>query len=611
MKFLASKQGKRARAFLILSFCAVVFFGFAALSASAYQEKYADRIHPGVTIQDLEVAGMSKEQAFQTLDNKADEALKDGLRFSYQGNIVVLPVILRKADGTHGHQFIDFNFKQAVDDAYTKGKEGSAPEKVLEGIKLFVFSTDVPLETRVDESALEKELKNKLANVFVAPQDAKLDFEISKTGKAIVTVQSEQQGSALDLLFLSNTLKSQAKDLNFIAVQVNPKALYPSLSSKDVEPLISQAESWLKRAPLKLVGEGKTWSIDEKMLSRWITASSSNAGAVLTLDSKVAKSDFDALMKGILQEPKNGKLVLEGEQVKEFIAPQQGIILNLQASLERVEQSLGRGATSTDLELRRETPVIEGTDAERLGIREVVGLGRSDFSGSPTNRRKNIALGASRLNGIILAPDEEFSMLKALGTIDQKHGWLPELVIKEGKTVPEDGGGLCQIGTTAFRAALDSGLLITQRRNHSYRVRYYEPAGTDATIYDPQPDFRFKNDTGNSVLITTAIREDEVVFTFWGTKDGRVVGEIKPRIFNIVPPPPKKTIPTTDLPVGRTKCTESAHAGADASLDYVVTYANGEVKKETFNSHYVPWGAVCLVGVEKMPEEGAASGVVN
>ena len=81
-------------------------------------------------------------------------------------------------------------------------------------------------------------------------------------------------------------------------------------------------------------------------------------------------------------------------------------------------------------------------------------------------------------------------------------GYLPELVIKGDEIKPEIAGGLCQVGTTMFRAAMNSGLKITERQNHSLVVSYYNDLsngnpGTDATIYDPHPDFRFLNDTGN------------------------------------------------------------------------------------------------------------------
>jgi vancomycin resistance protein YoaR len=244
-------------------------------------------------------------------------------------------------------------------------------------------------------------------------------------------------------------------------------------------------------------------------------------------------------------------------------------------------------------------PTVTTADANSLGITEVIGVGRSNFAGSPKNRRANIHTGAAKLNGIIIKPDEEFSLIAALGDINQATGYLPELVIKGNQTVPEYGGGLCQIGTTTFRAALATGLPIVERRNHSYRVTYYEPAGTDATIYDPKPDFRFKNDTGHAILIQTAIEGDNLVFEFWGTSDQRAVVQTKPVLSNFVAPPPTKLIETEDLPVGTKKCTEKPHVGADAQFTYTVTYPDGRVASEVFKSHYVPWREVCLIGVPK------------
>jgi len=158
-----------------------------------------------------------------------------------------------------------------------------------------------------------------------------------------------------------------------------------------------------------------------------------------------------------------------------------------------------------------------------------------------------------------------------------------------------------------FRTALGTGLPITMRRNHSYRVSYYEPAGTDATIYSPWPDLKFINDTGNNILIQSRIEGDNLFFDFWGTSDGRIATRTTPVIYNIVRPGPTKIIETLDLEPGVKKCTEHAHNGADAYFDYTVTFPNGEVREKRFNSHYVPWQEVCLVGVEKLSADIATS----
>jgi vancomycin resistance protein YoaR len=105
-------------------------------------------------------------------------------------------------------------------------------------------------------------------------------------------------------------------------------------------------------------------------------------------------------------------------------------------------------------------------------------------------------------------------------------GFLPELVIKKGKTVPEYGGGLCQVSTTMFRAAVNAGLKITERQPHSFPVQYYNPQGFDATVYDPRPDLRFINNTPNHLLIEAIVDGNWLIFNFYGTDDGRKV-EIK------------------------------------------------------------------------------------
>jgi len=144
-----------------------------------------------------------------------------------------------------------------------------------------------------------------------------------------------------------------------------------------------------------------------------------------------------------------------------------------------------------ELAVVKTQPEVTTENIDNLGITALLGAGESNFYGSPRNRRHNIAVGSARFNGVLIGPNEEFSFNKVLGKVGPQAGYLPELVIKKNKTVPEYGGGLCQVSTTAFRAALNSGLKITERVPHAYPVRYYNPQGTDATIYPPHPDLRF------------------------------------------------------------------------------------------------------------------------
>jgi len=109
-------------------------------------------------------------------------------------------------------------------------------------------------------------------------------------------------------------------------------------------------------------------------------------------------------------------------------------------------------------------------------------------------------------------------------------------------------------------------------------------------------DLKFINDTPAYLLLQTKIEGENLIFELWGTSDGRKVEITKPKIYNFVSPGPTKLLETEDLPPGEKKCTERAHTGADAEFSRTITFANGEVKTETWKSHYVPWAAVCLIG---------------
>lgn len=183
-------------------------------------------------------------------------------------------------------------------------------------------------------------------------------------------------------------------------------------------------------------------------------------------------------------------------------------------------------------------PVVESAgkdtlaDTNDLGINELVATGESNFTGSPKNRIHNITVGAKKFNGLIIMPGEEFSFNKYLGDVDDVHGFLPELVIKPEGVTPEFGGGLCQVSTTTFRAAMKAGLPITARRNHSFAVQYYAPQGTDATIYPGSSDLKFVNNLTSSILIRTRVEGRKLFFDFFGTKDDRVVAFDGPSVYD-------------------------------------------------------------------------------
>lgn len=184
------------------------------------------------------------------------------------------------------------------------------------------------------------------------------------------------------------------------------------------------------------------------------------------------------------------------------------------------------------LVIKTNSPQISLEDTNNLGINELIATGESDFTGSSASRINNIKVGAGRYNGLILTPGEEFSFNKFLGDISAANGYTPEIVIKGTELKKEFGGGLCQVSTTVFRAAMNAGLPITERQNHSFAVQYYSPPGTDATIYTGVLDFKFKNNLPSHMMIQTRVEGKKLYYDFYGTKDQRVVELTDPQSYD-------------------------------------------------------------------------------
>ena len=234
-------------------------------------------------------------------------------------------------------------------------------------------------------------------------------------------------------------------------------------------------------------------------------------------------------------DPIDAKFQVGENGIADFAESKEGITINTDKAIELLKNTLaesGNSQETREISLPYDTvePKIKASEAGKLGINKLIGEGVSNFRGSPKNRIFNINVAIQKFNGVLIAPDEEFSFIKTLGPVDGEHGYAPELVIKKDKTEPEFGGGICQVSTTAFRAAIYSGLKITVRRNHAYPVAYYNPQGMDSTVYVPWPDLRFINNTPGNILIQVKIEGTVLKFQFYGTDDGRKTEIIGPKV---------------------------------------------------------------------------------
>jgi len=592
-----------------LSFALGIIIGLVCLITiflSFYQIVYSQKVYPGVKIGQINFSGKDQKEIKKILENYLEELNKNGLQFKVfdiLGNkkeFSLSPTVISPADPDLSRTILDINISQNVKKIFQVGRQGDYLDKFFQRLRILFKPCQIVLDYSLDREELKKILERSLKDLEKPAQNAQL--WVNEETKEL-EIKKDERGYIFNYDEAIKELEYEIRNLSFGPIELSLKIDYPKIREKEAKKFLNQAKEIAKAGPIKLIYQKKNWLISEDEIKEFLEIKVDNQEeGYLDFKENKLKGFLENIAQEIDVKARDAKFKMENGRVVEFQANQEGRKLAIEKNYQLIKDKIFQNRErEVVLVVEKTKPNVVIADINNLGIRELIGRGESNFAGSPKNRRHNIAVGATALNGLLIKPGEEFSLLKAIGKVDASTGYLPELVIKGDRTIPEYGGGLCQIGTTSFRVALNTGLPITEREPHSYRVSYYEPAGLDATIYNPSPDLKFINDTGNYILWQSKIEGNNLIFEFWGTSDGRKVEVTHPRIYNITNPPPTKYIETEELEPGEEKCVERAHKGADTEFTRTIKYADGRVKKEVWKSHYKAWPEVCLVG--KKPEE--------
>ena len=548
--------------FVIAIISPLVFFAF-------LENIYAQKIYPNIKIAKVNIGGLTIPSAENLLDIKIQNAFEEKIVFT-------------SGDKKWETNFQEIGFFISAEEnallAYQIGHRKniflSLKEQAKSIFKGYNFKISYFLNDKKLDEFLSEEIK-----VENSPTDASLIFYVDKNGKKNFKLKPAKNGLIIDKNNLKKKLDLKIRNLSPEPIELKFIKGYPEVKNNEIEKARKQALEIINR-PLKLKYENEIFEIKAEKIASWLKFvpveeldKPPNKILGVRANQEKIKEYLESLAPQINQEPINAELTIENGKVSIFALSQDGIRLSVEKNLEKISQALlsakttetGSWQTDTEIVLETEKSKAEITteSIENLGITALIGQGTSNFAGSPKNRRHNIKIGAAVFHGVLIKPEEEFSFNKIIGKVGPRKGYLPELVIKNNRTVAEYGGGLCQISTTCFRAALYSGLKITERRPHAYAVKYYNPQGTDATIYPPHPDLRFINDTPNYILIQTKIEGNILTFDFYGTDDEREVKIIGPYSY------------------------DKKRSGAMKAVVHQEIYRDGELdRKESFYSSY-------------------------
>ncbi|OGM19396.1 hypothetical protein A2685_01925 [Candidatus Woesebacteria bacterium RIFCSPHIGHO2_01_FULL_37_10] len=542
---------------------------------------YYGKIFPGIYIADISVGGLSLDEATEKL--RGSISMSNTLTLTSKNQNFEIP--LSDLEFT-------YDYSGSAHKAYDIVRTGNFYIDQKERLELLYAGKNIKLQYKIKEDKLDEHLSIIAGQIATEPVLPSI-----KLVNGQIIIDKGSPGEDIEFEKLKMSILDNLTNGNNVSLQIPIAKIDKSLKQAEIDTLENKAKN--------LIGKNITLIIDNLSFNY----KDADLIPLLLPDSNNTKLNelLTLLEKDVNRDSQNSTFVFQDGKVSEFTPSQDGLKVNKLSLktllLERIENLTTSEDTSSTIEIpvERVSPKITTAEVNNLGIIELVGKGSSKFSGSIASRVHNVGVASSKFNGVLIPPGEIFSFNTILGDVSTFTGYKQAYIIKDGKTVLGDGGGVCQVSTTLFRAVLNAGLQVVDRKAHSYRVSYYEQdssPGLDATVFDPVTDFKFKNDTPGHLLLQTAFdpKRYTLVFEIYGTKDGRISTITKPIVTGVTAPPEDLYTDDPTLPIGTVKQVDFKAWGSKVTFAYKVEKDGVVIFEKTFVSNYRPWQAKFLRG---------------
>lgn len=572
-----------------------------------YQLIYAGRIFPGVSVAGVDLSGLTP----------ADAAMKLNQALSYP---VSGKILFRDGEkawvATPAELGMVFDPSSSAMSAYRLGRNGGIFEALSGQVRARANGAYVQPVIIFDQRVAYQYLRQIGLQVGQPMREAGLSLEGTNVVATPGQIGRELKMDAT-LIYLGAQLQTFSDgEVPLVIQEIQPQIIDVSAQADVAREILSQ--------PLTLVvpNAGATgpgpFVYDVQVLANMLGVQNTQNGVQVVLNTNGLSEMLEPVKARTDRPAKNARFIFNDDtrQLESIEESQTGLVVDVEASVKAINESLLRGEHTVTLVVKVDEPKFSSTvTGAELGITELLWAETSYFYGSSTERVQNIQAAAARFHGVLVAPGEVFSMGGAMGDVSLENGFAEALIIYGGRTIKGVGGGVCQVSTTLFRTAFFAGFPIVERYSHAYRVSYYEQtasgsvnsrlAGLDATVYFPLVDFKFKNDSPYWILMETYVNVNARTLTwkFYSTKDGRTVAWDTTGPTDIVSAPSPIFEENPELKKNEMKQVDWAANGADVTVTRTVSRDGNVLFQDQITTHYEPWQAICQYGPDsKKPE---------
>lgn len=542
-----------------------------------------DAIHSGVRVGALDLGGMDQAEAAATID-------------AYVAERGATPIRLVVGDDSWDVSAesigLSVDASGLAEAAHAVGR-GRFVDAVLDRVRAVVSGVDIPLDLDCDQAALDTLIEGVNTSIAQPARDAAVQVEGASVTRVAAEdglgVDPDEARSAIPAAFLSDDRTAV----------VELTALKPAIDAGRAEDAYQSALAMVS-APLQLYYGEKEWTVEPATIGGWIDFRSVEGSAGPVLEAYIASEEVSATILPLVAEvgkPAKDATFSVSNGVVTIVPAEDGLAADAEDLATKLQVVLTGGQERrAELTMRRVEAELTTEEAKGLGIVERISTFTTEFSSSNKPRVNNIHTLADALDGTLVAPGGTFSFNGTVGERTAAKGYQEAAAIVNGKLVPQLGGGICQVNTTLFNAVFFSGLPVVQRVNHSQYISHY-PKGRDATVSWGGPDFKFKNDTPNWILVAAGYTNSSVTISIYGTNPGyKVTYETGP--WTNLTDPPVREVKDPALPVGTRVVDERGVSGRTIVVTRVVTKGGAEIRRDSFKSVYRPTQEVVRVGTK-------------
>lgn len=382
------------------------------------------------------------------------------------------------------------------------------------------------------------------------------------------------QRQRITLQFADDTgrvLYSRTVGIAELGITPDPKATWQEIlhSTRRRNPLLTLAGRWIS-PKTAMVSANVVYAVNHRQVSRF----------------------FGQVGRIVERPPRDARLLIGDNGSRQIVPEQAGMKLPREA-VEYVISALQAFQTTASIPLQVIPPRV--TSAHLQTITTPLAQASTRFSERERNRSHNIRQATERVNGVVLLPGDVFSYNQTVGPRTLREGFRKAPVIVNGELVPGDGGGVCQVSSTLYMAALQAGLQIVQRNKHAFPIGY-APAGLDATVVYGVLDLRFRNNTEYPIAIIAQAKRGRMQVSIWGAEQAKRQVRIQ-RIVHSVTGVPVKTVPAPNLPAGVKRVVTKGHAGMRVSVYRIIEEPGKPPRREKISiDTYRPQTRVVMVG---------------